>query len=65
MLLTDVLISPLRRLLIIFPFRKSIRQIEEVRQTIFVRFFGLIGVSAFFSLYVSLKFLKTIIVDGV
>jgi NhaP-type Na+/H+ or K+/H+ antiporter len=42
-----------------------IHQIEEKRQAIFVGFFGPIGVSAVFYLYVSLEFLETIKVDGV
>jgi hypothetical protein len=42
-----------------------IHQIEEKRQAIFVGFFGPIGVSAIFYLYVSLEFLETIKVNGV
>lgn len=34
-------------------------------QAIFVGFFGPIGVSAVFYLYISLRFLETITVDGV
>lgn len=44
---------------------KFIPQIEEKRQAIFVGFFGPIGVSAIFYLYLSLEFLETITVDGV
>ncbi len=44
---------------------KFIHQIEEKRQAIFVGFFGPIGVSAIFYLYISLEFLETITVDGV
>lgn len=44
---------------------KFIHQIEEPRQAIFVGFFGPIGVSAVFYLYISLEFLETITVDGV
>lgn len=44
---------------------KFIPQIEEKRQAIFVGFFGPIGVSAVFYLYISLEFLETITVDGV
>ena len=43
---------------------KFIHQIEEKRQAIFVGFFGPIGVSAIFYLYISLEFLETITVDG-
>ena len=42
-----------------------IHQIEEKRQAIFVGFFGPIGVSAIFYLYISIDFLETITVDGV
>jgi NhaP-type Na+/H+ or K+/H+ antiporter len=44
---------------------KFIPQIEEKRQAIFVGFFGPIGVSAVFYLYISLEFLEGITVDGV
>ncbi|KAJ5906926.1 uncharacterized protein N7473_003842 [Penicillium subrubescens] len=37
---------------------KWIYQIEEVRQAIFVGFFGPIGVSAVFYLFVSLEFIE-------
>lgn len=44
---------------------KLIHQIEEKRQAIFVGFFGPIGVSAIFYLYISLNFLEGMTVDGV
>ena len=44
---------------------KFIPQIEEKRQAIFVGFFGPIGVSAVFYLYISLEFLEGITIDGV
>lgn len=44
---------------------RFIHQIEEKRQAIFVGFFGPIGVSAIFYLYLSLEFLETITVDGI
>ena len=44
---------------------KFIHQIQEMRQAIFVGFFGPIGVSAIFYLYITLEFLETITVDGV
>jgi len=44
---------------------KCIQQIEEKRQAIFVGFFGPIGVSAVFYLYISIDFLDGIMVDGV
>jgi len=54
-----------RRLPVVFAFHKLIHQIEDTRQAIFVGFFGPIGVSAVFYLYISLEFLETITVDGV
>ncbi|KAL2066557.1 hypothetical protein VTL71DRAFT_2628 [Oculimacula yallundae] len=60
-----ILILLLRRLPIVFAMHKFIPQIEEKRQAIFVGFFGPIGVSAIFYLYISLEFLETITVDGV
>ncbi|KAI6712543.1 hypothetical protein JHW43_004953, partial [Diplocarpon mali] len=52
------------RLPIVFAMHKLIHQIEEKRQAIFVGFFGPIGVSAIFYLYISLEFLEAITVDG-
>ena len=43
---------------------KHIEQIEQTRQALFVGFFGPIGVSAIFYLYISLEFLREITVDG-
>lgn len=54
----------LRRPPIIFGMHKYIHQIEEKRQAIYVGFFGPIGVSAIFYLYISLEFLRKITVDG-
>ena len=48
-----------------FAVHKYIHQIEEKRQAIFVGFFGPIGVSAVFYLYISHQFLQTITVDGI
>lgn len=60
-----ILILLLRRLPVIFAMRKKIHQIEEFRQMLFVGFFGPIGVSAIFYLYVSVEFLHLVEVDGV
>ncbi|ESZ95706.1 Na/H antiporter [Sclerotinia borealis F-4128] len=60
-----ILILLFRRLPIVFTLHKFIHQIDEKRQAIFVGFFGPIGVSAIFYLYISLEFLATITVDGV
>jgi NhaP-type Na+/H+ or K+/H+ antiporter len=45
--------------------RKYIHQIDGRRQAVFMGFFGPIGVSAIFYLYITLEFLDTITVDGV
>ncbi|PIG82003.1 hypothetical protein AARAC_010524 [Aspergillus arachidicola] len=52
------LVLLLRRLPWVFGMHKWIHQIEEVRQAIFVDFFGPIGVSAVFYLFLSLEFIK-------
>ena len=54
-----------RRLPAVFAIHKYIHQIEEKRQAIFVGFFGPIGVSAIFYLYISIEFLETVKVNGV
>lgn len=59
-----ILVLLLRRPPIVFAMHKKIHQIEEPRQAIYVGFFGPIGVSAIFYLYVSLDFLNRITVDG-
>lgn len=59
-----VLVLLVRRLPWVFAIHKFIPQIEEVRQAIFVGFFGPVGVSAIFYLYITLEFLKTLDVDG-
>ncbi|KIV87105.1 hypothetical protein PV11_02674 [Exophiala sideris] len=60
-----ILILLLRRVPIVFAMHKKIQEIEEVQQAIFVGFFGPIGVSAIFYLYVSVDFLNQVTVDGV
>ncbi|KAF1917930.1 Sodium/hydrogen exchanger family-domain-containing protein [Ampelomyces quisqualis] len=59
-----ILVLLLRRPPIIYAMHKWIPQIEQKRQALFVGFFGPIGVSAIFYLYVSLEFLRKIEVDG-
>ncbi|KAK4167377.1 Sodium/hydrogen exchanger family-domain-containing protein [Cladorrhinum sp. PSN259] len=59
-----ILVLLFRRLPWVFAIHKFIPQIEEVRQAIFVGFFGPVGVSAIFYLYITLEFLKTLDVDG-
>lgn len=60
-----ILILLFRRVPIIFAMHRKISQIEEKQQALFVGFFGPIGVSAVFYLYVSLEFLRHVTVDGV
>lgn len=59
-----ILVLLLRRPPIVFAMHKQIHQIEQKRQALFVGFFGPIGVSAIFYLYVSIEFLKKITVNG-
>ena len=59
-----VLVLLFRRLPWVFAVHKFVPQIEEVRQAIFVGFFGPIGVSAVFYLFIALEFLDTLDVHG-
>ena len=59
-----ILILLMRRLPIVLLLHKRIPQIEEIRQALFVGFFGPIGVSAIFYLYITQQFLSGITVDG-
>lgn len=60
-----ILILLFRRIPIIYLLHYKIRQIEEKQQALFAGFFGPIGVSAVFYLYISLEFLKKVTVEGV
>jgi NhaP-type Na+/H+ or K+/H+ antiporter len=60
-----ILILLLRRLPVLFVLRRYIHQIEERREAVFMGFFGPIGVSAIFYLYITLEFLETVQIDGV
>ncbi|KAK1750006.1 Sodium/hydrogen exchanger family-domain-containing protein [Echria macrotheca] len=59
-----ILVLLFRRLPSVFAVHKFIPQIEEVRQAIFVGFFGPVGVSAIFYLYIAVDFLARLDVDG-
>ncbi|KAF2688749.1 hypothetical protein K458DRAFT_292502 [Lentithecium fluviatile CBS 122367] len=59
-----ILVLLLRRPPIVFAMHKHIPQIDEKRQALYVGFFGPIGVSAIFYLYITLEFLRKIEVDG-
>lgn len=60
-----ILVLLFRRLPMVLLFHTKIHQIEDLRRAGFVGFFGPIGVSAIFYLYVSREFLAGITVDGV
>ncbi|KAJ5111415.1 hypothetical protein N7532_001950 [Penicillium argentinense] len=62
-----LLVLLLRRLPWVFSMHKWIHQIKEIRQAIFVGFFGPIGVSAIFYLFVSMEYIEEHLsdVDGV
>ncbi|KAI3393375.1 hypothetical protein diail_4413 [Diaporthe ilicicola] len=55
-----ILILIFRRLPWVLAIHKKIHQIEHIRQAIFVGFFGPIGVSAIFYLYITREFLETL-----
>ncbi|WEW61793.1 hypothetical protein PRK78_007289 [Emydomyces testavorans] len=60
-----ILVLLFRRIPVVFAMHKYIPQIEEFRQAAFVGFFGPVGVSAIFYLYVTLEYLKQhLTVDG-
>ena len=59
-----IMILLFRRLPWVFAIHRFIPQIEEFRQAIFVGFFGPVGVSAVFYLYITLDFVKTLEVGG-
>lgn len=59
-----ILILLFRRVPMVFAMHKKIHEIEEIQQAAFVGFFGPIGVSAIFYLYISLEFLNGVTVDG-
>lgn len=52
-----ILVLLLRRLPWVFAVHKKIPQIEEWRQAVFAGFFGPIGVSGIFYLYITIEFL--------
>ncbi|KAK6380704.1 uncharacterized protein PV06_09865 [Exophiala oligosperma] len=64
LVLLGILILLFRRVPMVFAMHKKIHEIEEVQQAAFVGFFGPIGVSAIFYLYISLEFLDGVTVDG-
>lgn len=59
-----ILVLLLRRLPMILAFQKGIHQVEDFRRALFLGYFGPIGVSAIFYLYISKEFLREIEYDG-
>jgi len=59
-----ILVLLLRRLPMILTFQKGIHQVEDFRRALFLGYFGPIGVSAIFYLYISKEFLREIEYDG-
>lgn len=59
-----ILVLLLRRLPMILAFHKGIHQVEDFRRALFLGYFGPIGVSAIFYLYISKEFLREIEYDG-
>lgn len=65
LVLLGILILLLRRLPILFALHKYIHQIDGRRQAVFMGFFGPIGVSAIFYLYITLEYLETVTTDDI
>lgn len=66
LILLGILILLLRRIPVVLALHKYIHQIEHMQHALFVGFFGPIGVSAIFYLYISIDFLRTeVLVDGI
>ncbi|KAM0691324.1 hypothetical protein Q7P36_010095 [Cladosporium allicinum] len=59
-----ILVLLLRRLPMILIFHKGIHQVEDFRRALFLGYFGPIGVSAIFYLYISKEFLREITYQG-
>ena len=59
-----ILVLLFRRIPIVYLLHQQIWQVESKRQALFAGFFGPIGVSSVFYLYVSLEFLREVTVDG-
>lgn len=64
LIVLGILILVFRRIPFILAVHKGISEIEHWRQALFTGFFGPIGVSAVFYLYIAVEYLDTIRVDG-
>ena len=60
-----ILILLFRRLPVVYAMHWKIHQVAELQEILFAGFFGPIGVSAIFYLYISLQFLREVTVEGV
>lgn len=60
LVLLGILVLLLRRLPMVFALRKQIHQIHTTRHALLTGFFGPIGISAIFYLYVTLDFLRDV-----
>lgn len=65
LIILGILVLLFRRLPIVMALHQNIHQIQGFRHALFVGFFGPIGVSAIFYIYVTREFLADITVDGV
>lgn len=63
LVLLGILVLLFRRVPVVLAMHKKIHQITEWRQAWFVGFFGPIGVSAIFYLYISLEYLRNNVLD--
>ncbi|KAE9981870.1 hypothetical protein BLS_004248 [Venturia inaequalis] len=63
LILLGITVLLFRRIPIVMAMHRQIHQIEEFKQAWFVGFFGPIGVSAIFYLYVSLEYLRDNVTD--
>ncbi|RMZ91179.1 hypothetical protein DV736_g1575, partial [Chaetothyriales sp. CBS 134916] len=59
-----ILILLFRRVPMVMLFHKQIPHIQQFQQALYVGFFGPMGVSAIFYLYVSIEFLNQVLLDG-
>ena len=63
LVLLGITVLLFRRIPVVMAMHKHIHQIEQLKQAWFVGFFGPIGVSAIFYLYISREYLRTSVLD--
>lgn len=64
LIILGILILLLRRLPMVMAFHRGLKEVDDWKQAVVVGYFGPIGVSAVFYLYVSIDFLNQILVNG-